>query len=97
MHLAFSAVAQADIDAAASWYGLYANARVKQRLMTEIDHALMLLLEQPLMGAPGVAGTRIWVITGFPYLVIYRVDSDMLQVLAFRHQKRRPGMWQRRG
>jgi hypothetical protein len=48
------------------------------------------------MGTPGVAGTRKWVITGFPYLVIYRVGGDTLQVLAFRHRKRRPGLWQRR-
>jgi plasmid stabilization system protein ParE len=96
MRLAFSAVAQADIDAAASWYEMYASSRLQQRLMTQIDRAFMRLLEQPLMGAPGVAGTRKWVITGFPYLVIYRVDGDTLQVLAFRHRKRRPGLWQRR-
>jgi plasmid stabilization system protein ParE len=95
MRLVFSPGAQADLEAAALWYERYASARVRQRLMAAIDHAFVLLLEQPLMGAPGVAGMRKWVITGFPYLVIYRVDGETLRVYAIRHQKRWPGAWQR--
>jgi addiction module RelE/StbE family toxin len=86
----FSGTARADIEAATNWYQRYANTRVKQHLMGAIDQAFTLLREQPLMGAPGIAGTRKWVITGFPYIVIYRVDGETLRVLAFRHQRRRP-------
>ena len=39
---------------------------------------------------------RRMLVTGFPYQVVYRVDSDQIRILAFAHLKRRPGFWRRR-
>ena len=44
----------------------------------------------------GTLKARRMLVTGFPYQIVYRVDSDEIRILAFAHLKRRPGFWRRR-
>ncbi len=41
-------------------------------------------------------GTRYRPMRRFPYLVVYRIHPDVVQVVAVAHAKRRPGYWFRR-
>jgi toxin ParE1/3/4 len=44
------------------------------------------LLDQPMMGRPGKAdGTREFAIARTPYILIYRVNAEVLEVLRVIH------------
>ena len=53
------------------------------------------IAEMPLIGRHGkVAGTREWPVRRTPYLVIYRVAADEVEITTVRHSARRwpPGI-----
>ena len=63
-----------------------AAARTGER----IESATSKLLQQPEMGRKGeVPGTRELVIPGLPYIVVYRVQSDKVQILRIFHSKQK--------
>ncbi len=56
---------------------------------------MALILENP-------AGAPVWekeprlrrrVVPGFPYLVFYELNDDIVSVVAVAHGRRRPGYW----
>jgi toxin ParE1/3/4 len=58
-----------------------AAARVSERIRTRIMH----LLEQPLSGRIGrIPNTRELVVSGLPYIGIYRVDDDRKTIEVMR-------------
>jgi toxin ParE1/3/4 len=65
-----------------------------QRLLDEVEHALIFIHRYP-QGAPQVVGAiRRVVLPQFPYNLLYRVlKNGDLRVLAVAHQERRPGYW----
>jgi hypothetical protein len=42
------------------------------------------------------SGRRVYALRRFPYLVIARITSTELRVMAVAHQRRRPGYWTKR-
>lgn len=62
------------------------NARsVAQRILTAIEDKIALF---PRMGRPGrLSGTREWVVSGLPYIIVYQVDDarDAIVVLGVFH------------
>jgi len=60
------------------------------RVVRRIEHSIGRLVAFPLSGRPGeVAGTRILVVPGLPYVVIYRVREDEVDIIAVLHTARR--------
>ena len=47
--------------------------------------ATRLLGHHPWIGRPGVAGTREWVVRGTPFLIVYRVEEDVVTILRLFH------------
>jgi toxin ParE1/3/4 len=61
-----------------------------QRILHRIEHSINRLLILPFSGRPGVvAGTRILVVPGLPYVVIYRVREQDVDIIAVLHTARR--------
>ena len=60
------------------------------------DQAIESIVSTPMMWSPYTGRTRRYVMTRFPYSVIYRVRGDVVRVLALTHQSRRPSYWRRR-
>ena len=61
-----------------------------ERVVRRIDRAIGRLLTLPLSGRPGVVqGTRVLVVPGLPYVAIYRVRRDMVDIIAVLHAARR--------
>lgn len=59
-----------------------AAERIVERIFDAVDR----LADQPLQGRPGrITGTRELVIPRSPYIVIYRVRDQVVQVLAVQH------------
>jgi plasmid stabilization system protein ParE len=60
-----------------------------------VTHAIELLRARPESGT-AANRTRSWLITRFPYRVIYRVRDDDIYIVAIAHTSRRPGYWKNR-
>jgi plasmid stabilization system protein ParE len=63
---------------------------------SEVDRSLVLLNENPDIGAMVEAPYRRLHLNRFPYSVIYRTKGPTLRILAIAHQRRRPGYWKGR-
>jgi len=67
-----------------------------ERFATEIRRATDLLLDSPEIGAPIESQQRKFVLTRFPYNLIYIIVNDAVRILAVAHHKRKPGYWRNR-
>ena len=63
---------------------------------SELDTAIDRISDDPDRHAAYLHGTRCYLFKRFPYLVVYRVTTERIQVLAIAHGRRRPGYWHRR-
>lgn len=56
-----------------------------------ISHAEKRLLEHPGIAREGrILGTREYVLKKFPYILVFRIKANGLEVLAFFHASRQP-------
>ena len=68
-------------------------------LLDDFDHAIARIVESSRRWPPWTAvapklGVRRCFLTRFPYYVPYLIEKDgRVFVLAFAHEKRRPGYW----
>ncbi len=93
MRVSLSDEAQADADAAVDWYigeGAFVAA---DDFADELDQALDLLNRFPELGRAIRRNTRTLPLHSFPYSLIYRVQVDVIRVIAVAHHSRRPGYW----
>lgn len=57
-----------------------------QAVAQRIADAAKNLIENPELGRPGhVPGTREWVVTRTPHLLVYRINGDTLEILRVWH------------
>jgi toxin ParE1/3/4 len=93
MRVSLSNEAQTDADAAVDWY-IGENVLVAAEDFADaIDQAFELLSQFPEMGEPGSLNTRTLTLHSFPYSLIYRLQPDVIRVVAVAHHSRRPGYW----
>jgi addiction module RelE/StbE family toxin len=66
------------------------DAEAAKRVVLRIERSIERLALLPLSGRPGVvAGTRIVVVPGLPYVAIYRVRGEVVDIIAVLHTARR--------
>jgi len=85
--------ANAELNIAAAFYSAQANKQLGLALISEFEKAASLLLGNPELGTPWVAGTRRFIMRRFPFSIVYRLFPDHLFIIAVAHQKRRPNYW----
>ena len=62
------------------------NPRAAERLDEEIENQIEMLAEHPFIGRTGrLAGTREMVIARTPFIVIYRVKRNEVEILRILH------------
>jgi len=89
MKIRYKARAIRDIKAIHDYIAHYDPAAA-QRVLQRIEHSINRLLILPFSGRPGVvAGTRIIVVPGLPYIAIYRVREENVDIVAVLHTARR--------
>jgi plasmid stabilization system protein ParE len=81
--------------AAVDWY-LSRNEAVASRFALQVTRAVRLIVEAPQRWPSNSRDTRKFVLRRFPFLVVYRELTDVIQVLAVAHAHRRPGYWKNR-
>lgn len=69
---------------------------IGQELAAEIDRAVRLIAERPMVGSDIGKGERKFTIDRFRYNVIYRVEEKNVFVLAIAHHRRKPNYWRKR-
>lgn len=66
------------------------NPAAAQAVGERVADAARLLPTQPWIGRPGrVEGTREWVVKQTPYLLVYAIESDFVQIVGVIHSKQR--------
>jgi addiction module RelE/StbE family toxin len=66
------------------------DALAAKSVVRRIEHSISRLALLPLSGRPGVVvGTRIVVVPGLPYVAIYRVRDEAVEIITVLHTARR--------
>ena len=98
MHdIRFSDAAVFEAIEAKEWYRL--GSAEKSRLFEKkVDDAVLLLRQFPKIGSliESGEGARRLLVTGFPYYIVYEVQSRTIHVVAFAHTSRDPESWRSR-
>lgn len=67
------------------------NPEATSKVVIRIERSVERLREYPLSGRTGtVAGTREIVVPGLPYLIVYHVTENEVQILRVFHTSRQP-------
>ena len=62
-------------------------------LLTETRRVAALLCDIPTLGERLDSRHRRFPLRRFPFGLIFRVDSDVLRIIAFAHRRQEPGYW----
>jgi plasmid stabilization system protein ParE len=90
----FRPAARRELSAALQWYLADGAPAVAERFAWAVERATQLLTAMPQLGHPNHPGlTRSWPLKRFPYTLVYRVQGELLTVIAVAHQSREPGYW----
>lgn len=84
-----------DALAGYSWY-LQRSERAAEHFFAELNRAVEAIQRRPHAWPQDRLGTRRFVLTKFPYSVIYKTTAARTIIYAFAHAKRRPDYWQDR-
>jgi toxin ParE1/3/4 len=76
--------------------GLKYGLAVSRRLRDETLRVTLLLCDTLNIGVPAAANHRSFPLQGFPFALVYRIDGNVLRIVAFAHIRKRPGYWSRR-
>lgn len=83
--------AQADLDAAANWYGEQdESGRLRARLLLEVDETLNIICSSPTLFTEYDGTTRRALLRRFPYALYSETEADRVVVVAVMHMKREP-------
>ncbi len=96
MKLRWTPRAVADLEEIAD-YLLAVRPKAWEKLLARIELTLDYLLQFPHMGKVGLAsGTREFVLSGTPYILVFRLRDDMVQILSVRDGRMRltPTTWE---
>jgi toxin ParE1/3/4 len=95
MRLIYHPEAEREVILAAEFY----EGRVPTlgaQLLDATDRAIATILEAPKRWRIIEQDVRQYLLPRFPYAIYYRVFSDHVRILAFKHHSRHPSYWQSR-
>jgi plasmid stabilization system protein ParE len=95
MRVVFHDEASAELAAAAEWYERRRRG-LGDDLLAEVDRAVMAVGESPHTWPPfprARPGVRRFLLSRFPFAIIYVAGKEAVLVIAFAHNKRTPRYW----
>jgi plasmid stabilization system protein ParE len=78
-----------------AWY-LERSERAADAFFADLERAVELIIDRPEAWPRFLHGTRRFILTKFPYSIVYGQVGDAVVIYAFAHAKRRPGYWKAR-
>ena len=91
----FTPLAQAEFADAVAWYEAR-SVRTRNRFIADVLRLRDRLAENPLQYARLQGDARRAFLQAFPYMLIYRIGDEDIQVLGCFHTSRNPRSWRRR-
>jgi plasmid stabilization system protein ParE len=85
-------VARIEAHDAFDWYA-ERNLEAAERFQRELEYAQADIQNSPAAWPMYLYGTRHYLLEGYPYIVVYRVLDQSVQILAVAHAHRKPGYW----
>ena len=91
----FHEEAAAEYEAAFAWY--FERSRLAaSKFADELDEAINQISHSPRRWPNHIHGARKFLLTHFPFLIVYREIPSTVQILAIVHGHRRPSYWKER-
>lgn len=87
--------AEAELKTSERWYA-QRSPTAAAAFLAEFNAALARIAESPETWPRYRRGTRHFVLRRFPFSVVYRIEDEVVYVVAVAHAKRRPEYWRRR-
>lgn len=84
-----------EFDEAVDWYRAQ-SATVARAFLREVHRALDLISRNPESWPVFEGNARRILLRRFPFAVIYRLEREVVFVIAVAHGRRRPGYWRGR-
>ena len=81
-----------EVQASYSWYEKQANG-LGDDFLNELETGYNAILEFPTTWPLFQFGFRRYLLSRFPYSIIYRQENNFLYVVAVMHNSRKPGYW----
>jgi toxin ParE1/3/4 len=95
IRIEFHPEADQELEAAKNWYQSRSDL-AGRAFATEITNSLAKIAAAPERWPATGSGERRYLLSRFPFSILYRVRASELFVTAVAHQKRRPGYWRHR-
>ena len=92
MNVRFLSLARHEVDDAVLWYEERAEG-LSREFLDELDRVVRLVRAHPLIATQIEPEIRRFLLTRFPYSLIYGIDRETIVVIAVAHQHREPGYW----
>jgi len=92
----FRVEAVADVALATEWYEAQ-RPGLGRDFVDALERLMNLISDLPEAFPEIAAGLRRALLGRFPYAVYYRLDGDVVHVIACLHTRRSPGRWRSRG
>lgn len=93
--IVFHPDARADALEAHDWYK-ERSLLAAEAFQIELENALSAIQISPGSRAAFRFGTRRYLLQRFPYVVVYRIAKQRIEIVAVAHSSRRPGYWKDR-
>lgn len=77
------------------WYAARSH-NVADAFQEELENARRAIQKSPDFWARYLHGTRRYLLKQYPYVIVYRVGAERIEIVAVAHGRRRPGYWRRR-
>jgi toxin ParE1/3/4 len=92
----FDPAARQELVESIRWYLTEAGRTHAEAFEAEVTRIVELLLRLPEIGTAGATQTRSMPLRRYPYSIHYRVEPDLIRIVAVAHHGRRPGYWKKR-
>lgn len=83
------------METARQWYAERSPA-VAEAFVVELDLAVERVREAPHRWPRYGIGARRYILPRFPFSMIYRMQAELIEVVAVAHHRRKPGYWKSR-
>ena len=92
MKIRFLKLADHEVDDAVTWYDKQVIG-LGREFLDELDRSVRLIRAYPEASTEIEPGIRRWLLTRFPYSLVYGIDSNTIVVIAVAHLHREPRYW----
>ena len=92
MNIRFLSIADQEVSDAVRWYEGQAEG-LSRSFLDELDRVVRLVCNYPRIGTEIEPEIRRFLLTRYPYSLVYGIDQDTIVVIAVAHQHRQPRYW----